>query len=933
MFILRLLFSVSNFYLVRILFLVLITLSPDSHGAGVASCYDAPFSYTGTITSNNRNCVWNGGDLLLNAGLTITNRGNSSNSFTVNASQDGVFSNLGLITYGSNNSNAKSAIFVAFSSLGLNGINNAGVIDGGPTYTPGSASITIESGATFGGLTSSYTTYSGPYYSDSVSSAIYNQAGAYIGQNASGGNLSDYGIANTGTINGGTASGNSGAIFNAGTIAGVSAAILNNNGGIINNAISGNFYSAIANLDGGVLSGGILNGGDIGSNAPTSTTYAITNYGSITAPTASSLSNTGWAIYNQGNIGDSSSPGITESIQNAGSGTIAGIYNDAGAYMGSISNSASISSSITNLGRINGISNSFGSSYGTIDSIINKSGGFITGQTGLSSYDYAINNFQAKITTGIDNQSGANIVGGISVTGYGSSVAAITNAGTICAVTGANTCTGAISGSAINVGPAVSGSTPTISAITNTGTISGGTSGANAAGISNAGSITTLTNTGSVSGTYGIRNSGTIGTLNNLQSGLTYTGALPTNYSIIINSASSFGKLSVTSGTGSTAFGIYAGSVASNNYAYTSVLSGLSASQVTNKSGVYLGSGWNLVLQLGSLDTWDLCFGVCSVAPTGPSAVNTQQSLVNTAQALQGTVTILNTTLTNSFSYDCTEFGENGICISVGGRNTAVSAANGLNNTSGLLIAAYRPHASYRIGAYADQNLSVNNAGSTVNLGNNTPLIGLFGAWNQNPDGTGTEVKVSAAYGQKNTTVTRSVVGVGSSASEAGSGGSQINSQGAQVVAKYGFGVTENVIVSPYAGIRYTQNNMGGYTESASSSVTAPLAYSALNTNATTALAGLGMSYKFVPQASVFASAGVETDTNTSNGTYSATGVTGLTPVNFNANPVKTRPTAMLGAYYDVEKNQRLGITGIYRQEPYQAVQTTTVMATYAIGL
>jgi hypothetical protein len=126
---------------------------------------------------------------------------------------------------------------------------------------------------------------------------------------------------------------------------------------------------------------------------------------------------------------------------------------------------------------------------------------------------------------------------------------------------------------------------------------------------------------------------------------------------------------------------------------------------------------------------------------------------------------------------------------------------------------------------------------------------------------------------------------------------------------------------------------MGGYTEGTSSSVTVPLTYSALNTNATTALAGVGASYRVIPAVTTFASTGVETDTNTSNGTYSATGITGLTPINFNANPVKTRPTATLGAYYDIEKNQRLGITGIYRQEAYQAVSTTTVMATYTIGL
>ena len=312
-----------------------------------------------------------------------------------------------------------------------------------------------------------------------------------------------------------------------------------------------------------------------------------------------------------------------------------------------------------------------------------------------------------------------------------------------------------------------------------------------------------------------------------------------------------------------------------------------------------------------------------------PNVSDTQQSLVNTATVLQNTFALQNSVLANSFSYDCSVFGENNVCVSAGGRNTAVSAAHGLNNTSALLIAAYRVMPTVRIGAYADQNLSVNNAGSTVNLGNNTPLIGLFGAWNERLDGTGTEVKVSAAYGQKNTTVTRSVVGT----SEPGSGSSQLNSQGAQVTVKYGFGLAENVVVSPYVGVRYSQNNMGGYTEGASSTVTAPLTYSALNTNATTALAGVGASYRLIPKATVFASAGVETDTNTANGTYIATGVTGLTPINFNANPVKTRPTATLGAYYDIVKNQRLGITGIYRQEAYQAVSTTTVMATYTVGL
>jgi hypothetical protein len=451
---------------------------------------------------------------------------------------------------------------------------------------------------------------------------------------------------------------------------------------------------------------------------------------------------------------------------------------------------------------------------------------------------------------------------------------------------------------------------------------------------------TSITNTGSISSTggYGINNQSSLTTLTNSQGGnnstpattaLTYTGNLPTNYKIGITSATQYGQLAVTGPNGTiSTFDIAPGSVISSRK-YVRVFSGIGSSNLSITSGTYGGLSWTLS-QDGLTGIWDLLFPTYYI---GPSVANTNQSLVNTASALQGTYTLQNTVLANSFSYDCNVFGANNVCVSAGGRNTAVSAANGLNNTSALLIAAYRLNPNYRIGAYADQNLSVSNPGGTVNLGNNTPVIGLFGAWSQRLDGTGAEVKVSAAYGQKSTTITRSVVGSGDGASEAGSGSSTLNSQGAQITAKYGFGMMDNVIVSPYVGVRYTQNNMGGYTEGTSSSVTAPLTYSALNTNATTALAGVGASYKVIPTVTTFASAGVETDTNTSNGTYSATGINGLTPVNFNPNPVRTRPTATLGAYYDVAKNQRFGVTGIYRQEAYQAVSSTTVMATYTIGL
>ena len=492
-------------------------------------------------------------------------------------------------------------------------------------------------------------------------------------------------------------------------------------------------------------------------------------------------------------------------------------------------------------------------------------------------------------------------VGGGIATASGGSIGTITNRGSITPTSG-NGIQNLAGGS--------------IDSIVNSGVIGSGST----FGIANASTIGTITNTGRISGAFeGIQNGGTIRVLNNSNGLLFYNGRLPGAYNVIINSQLDYGQIRLQTGSGAMNFGIYAGSIVAKGTYASVLMSNFTSANLNNLNGNY--NGFTYALNQNGIN-WDLVI-------TGASTVDTQQSLVNTATVLQGVYTMQNAVLVNSFTYDCNEFGANNVCVSAGGRNTAVSAANGLNNTSALLIAAYRPHPNYRIGAYADQNLSVNNAGSTVNLSNNTPLIGLFGAWNQRLDGTGAEVKVSAAYGQKNATITRQVVG----SSEAGSGSSQLNSQGVQLLGKYGFGIVKDVVVSPYAGIRYTQNNMGGYTEGASSSVTAPLTYSALNTNATTALAGVGASYQFIPQAVAFASAGVETDTNTSNGTYSATGITGLTPVNFNANLVKTRATAMVGAAYDLAKNQRLAITGIYRQEPYQAVSTTTVMATYTVGL
>lgn len=311
--------------------------------------------------------------------------------------------------------------------------------------------------------------------------------------------------------------------------------------------------------------------------------------------------------------------------------------------------------------------------------------------------------------------------------------------------------------------------------------------------------------------------------------------------------------------------------------------------------------------------------------PVGPSAADTQFSLDLSAQRLKSIYNLQTSALVNGLTYDCQVFDKNNICLSTGGRYSNNHGASGYT-TSALLIGAYRLNKNVRVGAWVDQNLSTN-TGTSVNLGNSKPLFGVFGAWAENPTGEGYEVKVSAGYGDKDLTVTRDVIGT----SEAGVGTSRLNSQAISSVSSYGFRLNNQLLASPYVGIRYSRITSNGYTESGAD-ITSPLTYNRLSQENVALMAGLRLSAKLDPKTTFVASAGIEQNLKNRSGQYSATGVDGLTPIEFNSNPQKTRATASLGAYYDIDKKQRVGVNGIYREETFKSTATTAVLATYTVG-
>lgn len=435
----------------------------------------------------------------------------------------------------------------------------------------------------------------------------------------------------------------------------------------------------------------------------------------------------------------------------------------------------------------------------------------------------------------------------------------------------------------------------------------------------------------------GIENgSGSIGTLNNLQGSngaLSYMGTLPTNYNIIVNSSSDFGKLLASNVSGITNFGISslsAGSSIVSGTAYASILSGITNTQLGLATGVYsktgTSNGYSYTLNENGSDIWDL---IISSYYSGPGLNDTQASLHNSAQKLRTTfnASAISTNFANMNTYDCNLFDTKGMCISAGGRYTTVDNPNS-NSTSAVVVVGYKASPNIRIGGFLDQNVS-NNTPVGIKISNKNPMMGIFAVWNQNADGLGYQVKVANAYQDKDVNTTRDVIGT----SEAGRGATNLNTQSYVGELSYAFRTNQDkTTLRPYLALRQTTIKQEAYTETG---VANPLSYGSLKDRSTTALVGLKLNHAVTPKATLTASLGIEQDLEHSVDQYSATSasISGLTSENFNDSIKRTRPVASAGAYYAVSKTQRISGDIYYQELPFQSTGSTTAYFNYMIGL
>jgi len=506
----------------------------------------------------------------------------------------------------------------------------------------------------------------------------------------------------------------------------------------------------------------------------------------------------------------------------------------------------------------------------------------------------------------------------ISAASNGSAIKSLSGAGNTLlgnqalTLTNANdTFSGVLSGT--NGSLAVTGGTETLSGVN---TYSGSTT-------IGAGSALALSGIASIAASSGVSNAGTFiiqNTANNVSvagfsqaaSGLLAMNIAPThNQELLVNGTTSLaGGLTLAAAAGHYVPGHY--TLLTSTGLVSGAFSNVAISSFANPTNL----GYSL-----SYDAHDVYLNFL------PNLLETQTSLQANVAALQGVYALQTGTVNNSLTYDCNNFGSRGFCVSTGGRYSNASESSA-NTTSAMIIGGYRINDHLRMGAAIDQNLYNTDVAQIASVRSNTPLMGAFVVWNQKADKTGLETKLATSYNNSDLIVNRSTIGT----SESGQGSTALNTLSESMTASYAFKLGENYRVTPYAGVRHTSVSANAYAEQSTANVIAPLSYSGLNQESTSALLGVRLAGQVYKNTTVQTSAGFEEDMQNAVNNYSATGLAGLSAIAFNPNIQRTRAVVNFGASYELAKDHHLGFNGIYRQESFQGADTKMAYVNYSMG-
>ena len=478
-----------------------------------------------------------------------------------------------------------------------------------------------------------------------------------------------------------------------------------------------------------------------------------------------------------------------------------------------------------------------------------------------------------------------------------------------------------------------------IDTLINSGTISAGNQG-----IHNTGTITTIINTGTIVSTgsgYSIKNEGIITNLTNSQgasgSTLTYTGTVPTNYNIRVNSASDFGKIAFTSISGSLNFDVDSESELASGTTYSSIMTGISSGSITGQSGTHLNTSgdrieWSLE-NGGDTTTWNLVTESaqsitpatnCSINSSLPGCTSDDEDIVSTVEVGMNNLTnVVNVNFAHMNTYDCDTFGKNGMCISLGARNTKIKNPNS-ETKSLVFVFGKKLSENYRFALFHHSNHD-HDTPSNFTLRDETPLLGALGVWNENSDKSGLQIKLGTAHQVKHATIIRKQVGI----SEQAEGNTTLTAWNLISELKYNIMVTQSLELSPYFAGRYAEKIQDGYTEEG---VNVPLTYNDIKDKAVSVVGGLKFKKDFGYKFNIFGSGGIEYDIYHDISNLKPTGISGITSVDLSKNFNRTRPVVSLGFNFNITEQKILRFNAQYEELSYKGMSEKNLYLSYNIG-
>jgi hypothetical protein len=421
---------------------------------------------------------------------------------------------------------------------------------------------------------------------------------------------------------------------------------------------------------------------------------------------------------------------------------------------------------------------------------------------------------------------------------------------------------------------------------------------------------------------------------------LTYSGKLPTFYNVIIT-GNSYGQLAATNvGDSQTTFGVDPLSSNVQKHDYASVISGVTSDNLVNaNSRVYsFGKHAGLILsqQKGASDTWDLVFKADRawtpfLGYDDPNVVNTYFAMDQNRQATEGVLHQRYAVLNAVMHYDCNRFGENGFCIQFQARATGFGAqATG----AGVLNAAYRFADKFRVGAYIDYQAAQGHpnsyfGGGGVQQGYDNATFGGYVGYSENADETGVQARVSGGYNPGKVSVYRAPLG----GTEPGIGSAGLNAYYVHGVAGYGVRLDNGMVVTPYAGLQYTDVTRNAFSEMGIADATLyPLSYNSYYERMVTGLFGAKLKAMLTERLGFQAAMGGQVDFSRSANSYGGvSNVPGMEVFGIGHGGAwnGVRPAGMVGVFYDPLPNHRISLSAYTSQQGWSTRTYTTGLLGY----